>query len=568
MSAIPAPRAPHAGADLILVGGKIITIDPAFRLAEAIAIKDGRILAVGGSDEIRALADATSEIRTLDGRAVMPGLIDGHAHLDREGLKPVFPSLAGARSIDDILQRIEALVKERGRGEWIVTMPIGEPPYYWDVPDNLREKRYPTRRDLDRVAPDNPVYIKPIWGFWRHVLPLVSIANSRALAAAGIGRDTPAPCPSVTFERDEAGDPTGVIVENTFMPVVELGYFHTMPRFTPADRAAGLERAMRIYNATGTTSVLEEHGAAQELIAAWQAVHDKGAQSVRAHLVHSPSWKSAPAAGIAPMVAGWASWLGRGGLGDDWLRVEGLYAELGPSLENDWRAKAAPYTGWAGFFYDTGRPREEMKTLMVEAARHDVRMVALSMNFLDLYEEVDRIVPIGGRRWIIGHLNTATPDQIRRIRDLGLVMTTHTNRYVFKEGHLTRQEIGPGDARLISPLASLRAAGIRLGLATDNVPTSLFHPVWHAVTRWNRYSEDAIEPTEAVSREDALRMATIDGAYLTFDEDRKGSLEPGKLADLVVLSDDPLLCPTDTIKDIVAETTIVGGAIVYEREAR
>ncbi|MGE3932286.1 MAG: amidohydrolase [Rhodospirillaceae bacterium] len=561
---MPADRPPHAGADLIVVNGKVITVDPAFRLAQAVAVKDDRILAVGSGDEMRALADPHTTIVDAGGRAVMPGLIDGHAHMDREGLKPVFPSLEGCRSIDDILQKIEALVKARGPGEWVVTMPIGDPPYYWDVPECLKEKRFPTRADLDRVAPDNPVYIRPIWGFWRHVLPLTSVANTAALRAAGIDRNTPPPCPSVTFDKDAAGEPTGVIYERTFVPLVELGYFHMMPRFTPADRVAGLKRAMRLYNAAGTTSVWEEHGAAQEMIAAYQAVRNEGAMTARARLVYSPSWGSIGGEPAA-MLPSWAAWLGRGGLGDEWLGVEGLYAEWGPTLENQWRAKAAPYTGWAGFFYDCGQPREKMVELMVAAARNDVRMVSLSIDFLDVYEQVNRIVPIAGKRWVIGHLNTATRDQIRRIRDLGLVMTTHTNRYVYKEGHLTRQEIGAGDPRLISPLKSIKEAGIHIGLATDNVPVSLFYPVWQAVTRMNRYTGDAIQPDEALSREDALRAATIEGAHLTFEEDEKGSLEAGKLADMVVLSADPLTCPADDIKDIVAETTVVGGRIVYQR---
>ena len=172
-------------ADLILHGGTVITIDPAFRLAEAVAVADDRIVAVGGNAEVRALAHGYTCLIDLGGRAVVPGLVDAHAHMDREGLKTVCPSLAGAASIEDVLQRIEALVRVAAPGEWIVTMPLGDPPYYFDVPGNLREKRYPTRRDLDRVAPRNPVYIRSIWGYWRHTLPLVSIANSEALRLAG-----------------------------------------------------------------------------------------------------------------------------------------------------------------------------------------------------------------------------------------------------------------------------------------------------------------------------------------------------------------------------------------------
>ena len=171
-----------APADLVVTRGKVITVDPKNTIAEAVAVTGERIAAVGGAAEIEALIGPGTRRIDAGGRAVAPGLIDGHAHLDREGLKPVFPSLAGCRSINDVLARIAALVADAGPGEWIVTMPIGEPPYYWDVPANLAEGRFPTRRELDSVSPDNPVYIRPIWGFWRHILPLTSVANSAALS--------------------------------------------------------------------------------------------------------------------------------------------------------------------------------------------------------------------------------------------------------------------------------------------------------------------------------------------------------------------------------------------------
>ena len=129
----------------------------------------------------------------LKGKAVMPGLIDGHAHMDREGLKSIFPSLGPVRSIRDIQDRIAELAPRQAPGEWIVTMPIGDPPFYFDVPESLAEKRWPTRQELDAAAPNNPVFIRSIWGFWRGTPPLVSCANTRALKRAGITRDTVSP---------------------------------------------------------------------------------------------------------------------------------------------------------------------------------------------------------------------------------------------------------------------------------------------------------------------------------------------------------------------------------------
>ena len=554
-------------ADLIVTGGRVITIDPSFSIAEAVAVRDDKIIAVGGATEIADLAVNHTQIIDTDGRAIIPGLIDAHAHMDREGLKPVFPTLAGCESIDDVLQRVEALVTKAEPGAWVVTMPIGEPPYYFDVPGNLRERRFPTRWELDRVAPDNPVYIRPIWGYWRHIQPLDSIANSRALEIAGINRDTVMPSETIEFEKDpESGEPNGIIHEWTYMPIAELSYFAAAPRFTSDDRIAGIKDAMRIYNATGTTSVFEEHGCAQELIQAYQAVKAEGAATVRANLTFSAAWGAGDEVDYANILASWTGWLGGRGLGDSWLRVAGMFTQFGVSIDSLMQAQSAPYTGWGGFYYDNGVPRERMKEFLIEAARNDIRITTITTDYFELFEEVNKVVPIGDKRWVVGHLDTITEDEARRLADLGVAMSTHTNRYIYKHGHLMRDELGPDRENDIVPLKRLREAGVHVSLATDNVPTTLFYPIWHIVSRRNMYVDDRIAPEQALSREDALRCATNEGAWLSFEEDIKGSIEPGKLADLVVLSNDPLTCPEDEIKDIVAETTIVGGHVVYERD--
>jgi predicted amidohydrolase YtcJ len=278
-------------ADLVLHGGRVITLDARSTVAEAIAIAGDRILAVGRDADIRALAGPAARVVDLGGRAVVPGLIDAHAHLDREGLKAAYPSLAGAASIDDVLQRIEALARETPPGEWIVTMPIGEPPEYRDVPNNLRERRFPTRFELDRVSPRHPVYIRSLWGYWRHTLPLVSIANSEALRRASVTAATLPPWAGIQIDKVwETGEPNGIFVEWTFMPVVELSLMACVPRFTRAQRVEGLRASMRIYNASATTSVFEGHGIADEVRAAYRDVAAAGQMTVRAQLLMSPSW--------------------------------------------------------------------------------------------------------------------------------------------------------------------------------------------------------------------------------------------------------------------------------------
>jgi predicted amidohydrolase YtcJ len=551
-------------ADVILTNGKIITVDADFRIAEAVAIAGDRIVAVGPAAEVAQFGSPATEVIDLAGRTVMPGLIDGHAHMDREGLKSVFPTLGRVRSIKDIQDRIADLARDHKRGEWIVTMPIGDPPYYFDMPELLAEKRWPTRQELDEAAPHNPVFIRSIWGFWRHTLPLVCCANTPALERAGIRRDTISPVETLEIEKDSRGDPTGVLYEHELQPIAELVFFRQAPGFTRADRARTLPAAARAYHAYGTTSIFEEHGAATELLRAYKDARGAGALSMRAALTFSPSWKAAGNVSYPQFIEAWAGWLGEPVLGDDYLKVTGLFVDVGRNRANDLRAQAAPYTGWAGFNYDTGRPVEHVKEILRACAHNDIRVVAIWPNMLDLFEELDREIPLAGRRWVIGHISTLSPRDVERIARMGLVVTTHTNRYVFKEGHLLQKKLPPERHREIAPISDLLSAGVKVALATDNVPVSLFWPVWQSIARIDRYTNERVAPEQALTREQALRCATHNGAYLTFDEDKKGSLEPGKLADLTVLSADPLTVEEVGIRDIAARMTMVGGQIVHE----
>lgn len=553
-------------ADLILTGGKVLTVDARFSIAQAVAVRDGRILAVGSNAAIERHRGPRTEEIALAGRTMMPGLIDGHAHMDRAGLRQILPSLSGCRSIADVQARIAGIARGKPPGAWIVTMPLGEPPFYRDPEQGLAEGRWPTRHELDEAAPDNPVYIKPIWGYWRHTLPLVSVANSRALALAGITRDTQPPSPAIEIDRDAAGEPTGIFREQHFMPLVELSMLRAAPGFTVAERAATLPAAAAAYHAFGTTSVYEGHGVAAEVLQAYRQVHDAGRLTMRSNLVFCPDWRGLEDVDPAHLVDGWGHWLAGRGLGDDMLRIGGIITELGRNPDNAIRA-AAPTTGWAGFNYDMGLPRDRARQLLVACARRGIRVTGIWPDMLELFAEVDRIAPIRGLRWVLGHITVLTREQVGLVRDLGLVVTTHTNRYIAKEGHLMQARHHLPDEDAIVPLRALRDAGVPISLATDNVPISLWHPVMQAVTRMSTAERRPIAPEQALSREEAIRAVTNHGAFLTMEEDRKGSIEAGKLADLAVLSADPMSVPAEAIADIDAEITIVGGRIVHRRAA-
>jgi predicted amidohydrolase YtcJ len=560
------PAAPAtAAADLILRNGKVITIDPASTVTQAIAVSNDRIIAVGPDEAMASHSGPGTRVVDLKGKAVIPGITDGHAHMDREGLRNVFPSLGRVRSIRDIQDRIAEFARGKKPGEWIVTMPIGDPPYYFDVPDILAEKRWPTRLELDAAAPNNPVYIRSIWGFWRGTLPIVSCANTEALKRAGITRDTASPVKSLTIEKDSNGDPTGVFIEQEMQPITELLWFREATRFSHADRMKALQESQRLYHAVGTTGIFEGHGAAGELIRVYKQTHHDGALSMRTTLAFSPDWLAAGSAPLGPFVDAWAAWLGEPAIGDDRLRMSGVYLSLGQEQAASVRTAAAgSYTGWAGFNYTTGLPRAQLKEVLVRCAANDIRVVMNGPPVLDLYDEFDREVPLKGKRWVIAHINDFSPKDVERIVRMGLVLTTHTNNYLYKGLHVHAKRLPPERHDEIVPLRSLLDAGVKVSLATDNVPITNFLPISHTILRTSYVTKQRIAPKQALTRMEALRCATADGAYLTFDEDKRGTLQAGKYADLVVLSADPLTVEESRIEGLTSLMTMSGGRIVHE----
>ena len=384
-------------ADIILHNGKILTVDRDDSIHQAIAISGNRILAVGSNEEVAALAGPGTKSLDLRGSTVIPGVVDIHAHLDREGLKSIYPSLEGLRSIPQILDRIADLAADKAPGEWVVTMPVGDPPNYADMPQSLAEGRFPNRHDLDRVAPNNPVYIKGIWTPW-NVPPSVSIANSAALAIAGIDRHTEAPDSSVTIEKDADGEPTGIFVDTGRYPSVEFTLMRAAPRFTPAQRVAALKESMRLYNSVGTTGTYEGHGVAPELLQAYKAVWDAGEMTVRANLTVSPNWQSAEQA--AQEMESWGHSFSGPGFGDEFLRVSGYFIQYGGNRYTaQARSSQLPYTGWAGFIQSYHSPELFAETVKL-AAENNIRVNTLVREpleeVLNVFEEIDRDIPLRG----------------------------------------------------------------------------------------------------------------------------------------------------------------------------
>jgi predicted amidohydrolase YtcJ len=549
-------------ADWILDRGRIRTLDPRRPVVAALAVAGGRVAAIGTRGDMRPWRDRRTRVLDLRGATVVPGLVDTHAHLDREGLKSVFPSLAHCRSIADIQAVVRRLAARTPKGQWIVTMPVGSPPFYQDAPGGLAENRWPTRHDLDAAAPEHPVYVRGIWGYWNKP-PVHSVASSAALRAAGVTRAT-VPPPGVEIARDAAGEPTGLFVEHNLVQVLEFTLMRAAPRFTPAQRLAALEESQRRYAARGVTAVYEGHGVAPEVLGAYRAAREAGTLRLRATLAVSPTWPGpTEAARALPELAAWA---GGRGLGDERLRVQGLCLHYGgdPDVARILHA-GQPYTGWAGFVESANSPEAYAQQAAL-AARLGLRVNTLVTRclpeVLEAWEKIAAERPLAPLRWVLVHLAAATPDQLARIRRLGAVATTNPISYLWRSGAAEVARVG-GAGDTLLPHRSLARLRIPFGLATDNKPADPWLAFNAVVARRDMASGAPLGARERLSRAQALRALTVGGAWITFDETARGRLSPGYAADLAVLEHDPLTAPLEALAGQTARLTMVAGEVVH-----
>ncbi len=554
-----------SASDLLLENGTVITLDRASRTAEAVAIRQGKIVDVGSSAALAHHVGPETRRVDLGGGSVVPGFFDAHPHIDREGLKTYggLP-ISGLRSVADILDVVARAAHVTPPGEWIVLMPMGSPPHdYVSRPEELVDGRFPNRYDLDAVASDHPVYIRAVWGWWSR-RPFPSVANSMALSLAGVNRHTTAPH-NVEILRDARSEPTGVFLERNYVPILEYTLFKILPRFTQADRIESVRLGVQAYNAAGTTAGFEGHGLTPAIVRAYREVQAQGGLHLRLHTplsVPSSVFDDRQLTELFYHQAGVASGYG---IGDDIFRVEGI--NLGGAADPQVATVVAygyPYEQWAGHFYQA-MDYDRFVALGVAAARLGLRInciVSRDLEYaLSAYEAIDREVRIRDRRWVLIHVNQATPDQLRRMKDLG-VMATVTPGFLYMAGD--RYGLDALGERAI-PIRDLLDADIPVALGTDGVPYSMLWTMWEAISRWDGGAKQSLGDSH-LSREEALRLAVQTGHSLTWNEDRRGSIEPGKDADLTVLGGNPLTCSEDEIKDLPVDLTIVGGHIVHESQ--
>jgi predicted amidohydrolase YtcJ len=551
--------------DLVMFNGKVVTLDKSSRVAQAVGISNGRIVGVGDSEML--LRDKPPSARTIDlaGRAVTPGFYDSHPHMDREGLKfrGGIP-LDGIDSIEGILDVVRKAVATTPEGEWVVLMPMGTPPTnYIYRPEQLVDKRFPTRRDLDSVSPKHPVYIRAPWGWWSH-RPFPSVANTKALQMAGVTRDAVAPY-NTQILKDADGEPNGVFLDRNYAPVLEYTLFRAVPRFSYEDRVAGVELGARAYVDAGTTSCYEGHGITPSIMQAYREVNARGDLPLRMTAPLSMPTAAFNDRKVADILYAWSDRLAGRGTSEGMFRAQGICVDVGDPHVAALIGQHYPYEQWAGHFYQS-LTHERFVEIGVIAARLGLRLNCLVCYDLErvlrAYEAINQQVTIRDQRWVIIHVIDATPDQLRRIKELGLFATVTPNFMFMASDRFGLDKLRDRGV----PIRQLLDTGIPMALSTDNVPYSMLFTMWEALTRWDDDSKSRLGKSN-LSREEALRLSVQTGHMLDWNEERFGSIEAGKVADLVVLGDDPLTCDEDHIKDISVDVTIVGGKIVHEAKA-
>ena len=538
------PNAPQ----VVLTGGKILTLDGQSTIAQALAIRDGKILAVGSDAAIKPLAGLQTRVIDLAGKSVVPGLIDTHAHFKAAGLGDYVVNLGGAKDVAGALDLIRAFVAKKQPGAWITTGG-------WHPPSQLAEKRYLTRQELDSVSPNNPVYLRTVGHF--------SMANSLALQKAGISKSTPDPAGGA-FERDASGDINGVLVE-TAIPLVE----NIVPPYTEDEELRQYRLAEAALNRLGITSVVEGATSARDT-QILQKLALAGDATVRVGTMFRPEPPADSAGWDAVMSGNGAT----SGFGDDWLKLGGIkiFYDGGMTLKTAMMREAYPdsHDDYHGIAQVTPERLKQLVSIAnLRGWRVGVHVVGdLGVDqVLDAFEAADKEKSIKDRRFVLIHASLIRPEQMERARRVG-ARIDFQNAFMWDKAATVARFLGrPTADRAVPTRTLIEKMGLEnLGAGTDFPvnPLNPFLTMYIMVTRKDPAGQ-VYGASEAIGREQALRLYTSAASRYMFEETRKGTLEAGKLADLVVLSADFMTVPDDQIKDITADMTMVGGKIVFQR---
>lgn len=529
----------------ILHNGKITTLFPGNPEVSAIAITDGMVSAVGSDDEILALADAQTEKIDLNNRRVIPGLNDSHLHVIRAGL---FYNLElrwdGVASVSQALKQLKEQADNTPPPQWVRV--IGG----WNE-FQFAEGRMPTLDEINKVAPDTPVFLLHLYDS--------AMLNQAAVRVLGFNKDTPNP-PGGLIARDVKGNPTGLLIAEP-SALILYSTIANAPKLSFKDQLNSTRHYMRELNRFGVTSVSDAGGGGQNYpddYAVVKKLDDEGDLNVRIAY-------SLFAQNPGEELNDYTRWLGmtKPGEGSDLLRVNGAGENLVWS---------------AADFENFLQPRPDLRPIM----EHELEVVVSKLaearwpwrihatydesigRFLDIFERVHRDNPIDKLRWFIDHAETVSERNLERIQALGGgIATQHRMAY---QGEYYIRRYGVESAKRRPPLRRMLQMGLPVGAGTDGTRVASYHPwtcLWWMVTSKTVGGTVLHDEADRLSREEALRLYTHGSAWFSHEDDKKGTLEPGRFADLAILSDDYFAVEDHAIRGLESVLTMVGGRVVH-----
>jgi hypothetical protein len=549
-------------ADTVYFNGKIVTMWAQHPEVAAAAIQGDRFLAVGSTEEVLKTAGPATKRIDLHGQSVVPGLIDSHVHPISAALSEIDGPVPVFHSIPEIQDYIHTQAAKLPAGRVIFVPKV--------YASRLAERRYPTRAELDAAAQGHEAAADNGYA---------SVLDTALMKRLGITRDTPQPS-NGRIVKDSAGEPTGLVLGAPQL----LGPVRTSRKYTAKDRLWALKNMLEHYNAAGLTSIIDR-GEGPDGFRAYQSLHDSGQLTLRAYVTYLIRAQGSPAdvreeIERFPFVTGW---------GDKWVRVGSLKTIVDGGiligtayLREPWGSHTQLYgfvePGYRGVLSVSRENLFEMAKVADELGwqmtSHTTGGGATDL-LLDAYEAADKIKPIRGRRFTVTHGNFPDRRAIQRAKALGVAFDVQP-AWLHLDGAAIKDVFGPERMKDFQPLRSMLDAGLVVAGGSDHMirfdsrlATNPYHPffgMWMAITRKTTDGK-VLNPEQRISRMEALKMWTWNGAYLMFGEKEKGSIEPGKLADMVVISKDFSTCPEDDIKDIEPLETIVGGKVVYQRAA-
>lgn len=531
-----------SSAPSLVIYGKIWTGDSARPWAQALAVAGDSIAAVGDSATVAALAGPRSEVFHAPG-LVTPGFQDGHTHFIDGGFQLASVDLRTAATPAEFIRRIRDFARTLPKGKWITggdwdhTLWPGQP--------------LPRHEWIDSVTPDNPVFLDRLDGH-------EALANAAAMKAAGITRDTPAPSGGEIVRDARTGEPIGIFKDNALAMV-----YRAIPEPTPADRDSALATALRYAASLGLTGTAHMYASFADL-ASYQRLERAGRLTLRARLyLPLPDWRE-----VADSVAAH-------GAGDDWVAIGGLKGFMDGSAGSRTAFMAQPYSDSAGYRGLLRNPPADMArwigaadSVHLQVAVHAIGDSANAI-LLGIYDSLTQVHGARDRRFRDEHAQHLRPQDIARFGALGVVASVQPYHLV-DDGRWVVQRIGPVRIKTTYPFRTLLDTHAVLAFGSDWSVASLdpIQGIYAAVTRRTSDGKNpgGWIPEQKVSLNDALRAYTWGNSYATFTEAHRGTIAPGKWADLTVLDKDLFAIPPESLGTAKAVLTVVGGKVVYRRE--